>query len=802
MPRFTLLLTLSLTAAHGALTLDQRPAVEGEWGYRPAPGARCEVNPPGFSWRPTSGTASYELQVGRGGDFATVAYQAGGIRYNVHCPPQALPAGDYVWRDRALDTAGAASEWSEARAFTLPATAVALPLPAKADLLARVPAGHPRLFVRPEQMDRLRQLAAGDLKPAYDDLRKRCDDLLVKPPPTAEPPRYPEGMVRSSEEWLKIWWGNRTYTVAALDSAATLAFTWRLSGHEPYGQLARRLLLDCARWDPLGATGFRYNDEAGMPYNWGFARTYTFLWDLLSPAERAECQRVMKIRGDEMFKFLCPRHFWQPYNSHNNRAWHKLGEIGLAFLGEVEGADEWVWFAMNVFCCTYPVWSDDDGGWHEGSSYWYSYLDRFTWWADIMRAAFNIDAYDQPYFAKIGYYPLYLMPPGAAWGGFGDLTPDRKASGNVPLVSNLAAQAGNGHWQWYVEQMGGPTAKSGYVGYIRGALPPVKATAPNDLPTSRLFRGTGQACLNSTLSSAADNVQVVFKSSPFGTQSHGYEANNSFILSAFGKPLLIQTGRRDTYGSEHHRDWMWSTRSVNNILVNGRGQVAHSATAHGEVVGFATSPGIDAVVGEAAGSYRVDPTAEQKAAGAQPQRPLESFRRAVILVKPDLVIVWDRLRAKEPATFDYWLHAPQRFAGDSPAAWRVTNGEVSADLELHTPTPLTWRQTDQYDPNPRDRVKVREWHLTASTSDPRRELPFLLLARPTRPGAPPLPPAAVQHLPAGYLVRQPLAAGEVVALLPTGAAPLSGHGLTTQGELLIERRQPGQPPQTLRLPAG
>ena len=88
-------------------------------------------------------------------------------------------------------------------------------------------------------------------------------------------------MVRGSQEWKALWWGNRTYTIAALESASTLAFTRMVGGKEEYGQLAKQILMDCAEWDPKGATGFHYNDEAGMPYAYHFARTYTFLHDLL-----------------------------------------------------------------------------------------------------------------------------------------------------------------------------------------------------------------------------------------------------------------------------------------------------------------------------------------------------------------------------------------------------------------------------------------------------------------------------------------------------------------------------------------
>ena len=152
---------------------------------------------------------------------------------------------------------------------------------------------------------------------------------------------------------------------------------------------------------------------------------------------------------------------------------------------------------------------------------------------------------------------------------------------------------------------------------MRGALPKVTGQAPDDLPTSRLFSGIGQAFLNTQITNAENSVQVVFKSSPFGTQSHGYEANNSFLLWAYGKRLLIRSGYRDSYGSDHHRNWMWSTRSVNNITVNGVGQGRRTSTARGRITAFATTPTIDVVTGEAASAY---------------EAPLTRFTRSLLFI--------------------------------------------------------------------------------------------------------------------------------------------------------------------------
>ena len=758
----------------GEFKVDERDAEAGEWGYRPAAGSVSSVNPPSFSWRPVKGM-TWQVQCAADAEFKKIEYEADNLEFNVHCPDRIIQAGQYVWRYRGKDSKGEYANWSKARPFSIAGDAAAMPMPKREELIGRIPKSHPRLFMRPENIGRLRELAKGPMKAEYEKLVSECERLLARPPATEEPPKYPPGTVRNSDPWREIWWGNREYTIKALNGAATLAFTRLIGGDEKYGQEAKRILLECAKWDPKGSTGYRYNDEAGMPYNYYFSRTYTFVNDLLSEEEKEICRRVMKVRGDEMYDHLCPRHLWQPYASHSNRAWHFLGEVGVAFLGEVEGAEDWVWFAMNVFYNVYPVWSDDDGGWHEGASYWSSYLDRFSWWADVMREAMGINAYDKPFFSKAGYYAMYLMPPGKVGGGFGDLTAKRTARNNVPLVSTFAAQANNGHWQWYVEHMGGPSQTGGYIGFIRGALPKVAGKSPDDLPRSRLFAGTGQAYLNTNITDAGKSVQVVFKSSPFGTQSHGYEANNSFLLWAYGQRLLIRSGYRDSYGSDHHKNWMWSTRSVNNITVNGRGQGKRTAGARGEIIAFKTTPSIDIVVGEAGAAY---------------EPPLERFTRAIIFVKPELVVVYDRLAAKEPSTFEYWLHAVNKMTVNDQHNIQVRNGDVVCDVDFLSPAGLSFEQTDQYDPNPRPRITLREWHLTGTTAAKSKTVEFVTLYRPHRVSDAVPRAAKLESIEGGYALAVELSDGEFTAILPTDEkATLKAGGLESKGAIECGQRR-------------
>jgi hypothetical protein len=761
-----ILLCSGTVPLYAAIQLDERPGAPGEWGFRPLDDSISQVNPPGFSWRPQEDAVSYEIQCSQSRDFASIDYKANSVEYTVHTPSQILQPGTWYWRFRAIDKSNTASAWSSVRAFSIAENANELVLPAKADLMKRIPVSHPRLFVRPEEIPELRQRAKTDLSDAYKKLLVAADKIVSDPPPTQEPEKYGD-YDRKSPEWLTLWWGNRTYTQKALGGAAELGFVYQLSQNRTYGDLAKKILLECAEWEPRGSTGYRYNDEAGMPYNYYFSRTYTFVNDLLSQEEKEKCQAVMTERGKEMYNHLHPRHLWKPYASHSNRAWHFLGEIGIAFLHEIPEAQDWVWFAANVFTNVYPVWSDDDGGWHEGSSYWNSYVQRFTWWADIMKSAMNINAFDKPYFSQIGYYPMYLQPPGTQGGGFGDLCASKNSTSSCGLMAILAAQAQNPYWQWYVDVQNRGIPDSGYVGFLRQSLKKTIAKAPTDLPTSRLFKGTGQAYLNTTLLDAKENVEVIFKSSPFGTQSHGYEAQNSFLLYAFGERLFIRSGKRDYYGSPHHTQWMWYPKSTNTIGIHGTNHYPRDARSRGQIIDFETNAHFDYVAGEAKDAY--------------PDQ-VEQFTRRILFVKPDIILMFDTVKTQNPTQFDWYLHSVNEMDIQPHGNVYVENGNAACQVNFLYPKNLKFSQHNQFDPKP-TKGNLVEYHLAATTPSPGTEQNFVTLFFPHKKGE--MPARTIQNklgeTQFSLEISQP--DQKLVVLLQSEPGELKANGLTSTCEV-------------------
>jgi hypothetical protein len=697
---FALACFVPITSAAWELE-EARPGIS-TWGYRPLEGSAGVVNPPAFTWAPEKDATAYTLEIARDATFEDIAYAVEATPWNAHAPSETLAAGPYYWRYKAQNSAGDWSNWSVVRTFSVPEETRPFPQPSLDELLQRMPGEHPRLFFRPEDLPRLRELGEGALADRWAALVKAGERIIASPPDTSEPPLYPEGTVHKGEEWRKIWWGNRLRAIAVADSAASLGFLYQVSGEEKYAAAGRDLLLALTTWDPDGSTQYRYNDEAAMPLLYFPARAYTWLRDYLTPEERAKVVAMMTRRGEQCFDRL-RGHLWQPYESHSNRAWHFLGEVAIAFHGDIEAAPQWLDFAMTIFYTCYPVWGGENGGWHEGTAYWSSYLERFLYWVYAAKSAFDIDAFQKPYFDQAGYFTMYIAPPGAQTAGFADQGFHSNSSRGAQLMRVLAAASGNGHWQWYAEAHDTAPAE-GYMGFLYEAQGrPVEAMAPRDIPLDRAFHEVGIAALNTTLIDAAENTAVLFKSSPMGSQSHGYNANNSFLLTMGGKPVFIRSGRRDVHGSPHHTKWMWSTRSDNSLLVNGVGQYAHTPLAKGRITALVSSPHYGIVAGEAGGSYK----------------DLHAWSRRILFVKPNYVVIHDVIEAKEPSTFQWLLHTdetPLQIHHGNHLTWEGEPGAV--DVRFLQPEGLESTQTDEFDPPPAEWAgfKLHQWHLTASTT--------------------------------------------------------------------------------------
>ena len=240
------------------------------------------------------------------------------------------------------------------------------------------------------------------------------------------------------------------------------------------------------------------------------------------------------------------------------------------------------------------------------------------------------------------------------------------------------------------------------------------------------FHGSiGIASLHTTLTDSLDDVHFALKSSPLGTQSHGHNAQNGFLLNAYGEALLVACTYRDLHGSKFHYDWVHSTRAQNAVLVNGEGQVPHSVNSTGKIIREEFTPGYDYVAGDATPAYG---------------KKLERAVRHAVFVKGafPFIVLYDELIAPQPAKFQFMLHALSAFAIDEKSA-RLTVEQSKAGLEIAylSPVPLAFAQTDGFKPAPTKEFP-NQWHAETGTTELRRELGMVTVLVPRRAGLGPI----------------------------------------------------------------
>lgn len=399
-------------------------------------------------------------------------------------------------------------------------------------------------------------------------------------------------------------------------------------------------------------------------------------------------------------------------------------------------------------------------------------MGKAVWWLQVAQSALGIDGLQKPFFAQVGDYPLYIAPPGSPNSGFGDLSfrpPSSGIGGFMEYHIRVKGSQPDGqhaaYWRWWTERWG-MTGEGGILGFLYAAnLPPLPAAKPpTDLPTSKVFRGIGVASLHTTLLDSRDDVHFLFKSSPFGTQSHGHNPHNTFQLNAYGDALLTTCVYRDLHGSKFHYQWAHSTAAHNGVLVAGEGQIKHTPAPHGRIVASRFTPEWDYVVGDATAAY-----------GDR----LARYQRHTVFVKGSAsgprsvpyLVLYDDLEAKSPTTFQFMLHALAVFELDEGRQrLSVQQAHAGVDVQYLGPQPVAFRQWDGFTPPP-TKPFPNQWHVEAGTREPSRQLGMLTILVPYRAGQRPDWTAQRVETEAGLGVRF-TSGGQVqtVTFAPPGAA--------------------------------
>lgn len=703
-----------------------------EWNekpFAPADGAWLELTPPAFVWLPVPEAAGpYLLEVARQADFSDVGLGAlEGCKDNsvlevgwrvevpisVYVPTRPLAQGRWFWRVGLRASHGRIA-WSKRRQFTIVPHAKQWPLPDVQQLRDRIPAGRPRLLFSPKLIAKLRATVPYSMQEEYERLWAKAERAIGQPLPEEPPWVWAKGAARDAQ-FAKIFRATRP----PMDAMETCALAYLLTGQRRFGLEAKRRILHFFSWDPEGSTALWHNPEPAMWMMQRGVRAYDWTWDLFRPAERRQVEQRIKRRACQFYQRLRSLPFEsRPFHSHAARDLAFLGEVSLAFFHEWPEAPEWLHYVLTLFWSVYPAWGGEDGGWNEGPTYWTAYMDFALHFAVALRNATGANLLEKPFFQNTVYYKLYANPPYATHSPFGDGQEYPPDADSAEVMYAFSSLLGNPYAHWYAKQIQsspgcGPLAFLLYDSRVPGR-------PPAELPQSRCFPSVGLVAMHTQLAHPQENIYLLFRSSPLGSISHAHADQNAFALEAFGEALAIASGYYPYFNSPHHHQWTRQTKAANTItLQGGRGQIAHSIAAAGQILAFATTSQYDYALGDASTAY-----------GKQ----LRRFYRHLLHVRPGVFVIIDELAAHEPTRFEWRLHSLEKMQIEAENQQVVLRrGQARMEVSFLEPRPLLFEQTDQFSPPP-ENAAPNQWHLTVSNLAREKELYFFTVLRPFRQG--------------------------------------------------------------------
>ncbi|WP_175445074.1 heparinase II/III family protein [Janthinobacterium sp. MP5059B] len=256
-----------------------------------------------------------------------------------------------------------------------------------------------------------------------------------------------------------------------------------------------------------------------------------------------------------------------------------------------------------------------DGGYHSGFSYSLSDLpSRLLLWSTSVQNAGEMGQVSQ-WLPKTIYPYIYGQRGDKTYPASGDnfLTLSSDALvGGIALWAAAHAVDGNA-WDYYQQQVHGQRSGRNRQAYVLEQLfwPVDQASLhqPADLDLSRHFRRSGQVLMRDRWT-YPDAAVLEFKSTSFITDNHHHLDQNSISLNYKG-PLLVDSGRYDSYGSAHWANYYTRSIAHNTVVAfdaNERFQRAGSGTSK---VDFSNDGG--QWVGSARAAY---PTLEEIQPGA------------------------------------------------------------------------------------------------------------------------------------------------------------------------------------------
>lgn len=668
-----------------------------EWPY-PANGVTINTNAPALLWPGTNGEKNIVLSGDIGDDFTIdpkihhVVYKVmlasdpdfkqnlitseeqEWAMYPLHQP---LKSGKWYWKYAYRQKSSQNWVWSPVYDFIVNPTAVNnLVSPSAATVLQRVSGQHPRLW----NMNKigsdfyLKNLSNPEAKKfiAY------AEKLMLEPLPEEKPRRYIDTTGKSElQKKINIEAMYHGFGDMVGNPVRNLCIAYQLTKDKRFILDAKRRALNIAHMNPDGLatrddfTGGAVLEAVGWFYDAGF--------DFLTPEEKVFLKSVIKLRGDRIYRHL-PNRF--EININDNHVWQitlrNLAIGAVAAVDELPEANKWLTYIYEVWSARYPILSNNDGGWHEGSGYFKVNFRSFLYLSQLLGDLSGVDYFQLPWMQNVPYFLLYTHPSAASCMAMGDMWEKEPNIANVDALFTdaLSYRINNPYLNTYVANI-----KRDYPKHFKGTddfllyrLLNYKAErnlpeSPfSELPKSRWFKDMGMTAMHENLSDTSKNLSSYFFSCPIGSSGHGHASQNAFTINYKGKTIFGGTGYYSNFSDRHNLLDYRTSRAYSTILADSLGQKI-GEDGYGWTPRFITGKHIQYVLGDATKAYgpitnefwldrfqKINVVPNE--ANGYGERNITLYRRHYLQLEEGYVVIYDELEAEKPVKWTTQFQVP------------------------------------------------------------------------------------------------------------------------------------------------
>ncbi|MGE5607852.1 MAG: heparinase II/III family protein, partial [Bacillota bacterium] len=520
-------------------------------------------------------------------------------------------------------------------------------------LLEKLYPAHPRLFIRKDDLPRLRQAVREDplLQQWHQRLKASAQRMLSEKP------------IEHVLIGPRLLDKSRT----ALNRISTLAGLYLLDGDPRFAERARLEMLTAIRfpdWNPS-----HFLDTAEMCNAIGIG--YDWLYDFLSPDDRKTLRTGLMTLGIQVGLDSFEKRAWWTRATHN---WSQVCNGGLT-VGALAIADEEPQAAAKLIALARTAIKPSmnafapDGGFAEGPGYWGYATEYNIFYLAALESAlqtdFNLNA--MPGFAQTGFYRIHSVSPIGRVFNYADAGDRAGTAPQMFYLSRIFHQpafaahelslAGNRgsifHLLWYAQ------------------LPPDSRKPGIDahLPLDAFFRGVDVAFFRTKW----NDPQALYVGIKGGDNkaNHSHLDLGSFVLDALGQRWAVDLGGDDYnlpayFGKNRWTYYRLRTESHNTLTLDGANQ---SPTGHARIIASTSTPDRSHVVIDLTNGYRT-----------QAQKVL----RGLAMLNRSQILIQDEVQAPEPVSVVWNFLTPAKIQIDGTTA-HLTQGSSSLHLRILSP---------------------------------------------------------------------------------------------------------------------